>query len=357
MMTSKRILTLCLALWAVMAAATAAMAGGKAVVFVDKTMTGWEEFSDSFRFQAEEQELKQRGYDVEVRYATDKEIRSALEDKEVKVVSFFGHNTSYKDLPTLGNFDIDGLLEPMRRDLLKKYRAEGLSMNEANEKANAEVGAFSFGKQEVRNFSCFSMSDTKLADALVAPGGVYKGTPKMLTACPLNLIAYYEVADFTLSTYKVPYARGEDYKALAQEVQDRMQTLDRARLEALMANAGVKVPADFYACLCRRTTVEGVGSGHRYVDGKCIWTGVLGGTSEVQITGRGNEADWGYCLGQVTVPTAAYPDGAQMQDIVSARIRVLRGEEVGIAPPAPPPPPAPSNTIVPAIPPIVTPKR
>ena len=57
--------------------------------------------------------------------------------------------------------------------------------------------------------------------------------------------------------------------------------LEHGRFKELVKKYDFKVSSDFYSCLCHSSGAGGAGGGVRYIGGKCIATGVLGGTWEV----------------------------------------------------------------------------
>lgn len=109
---------------------------------------------------------------------------------------------------------------------------------------------------------------------------------------------------------------------------DKIRKLDKARFEALMENAGVRVPDDFYRCLCAALAQGGVGGGWTIKEGACYSVGVLGGLSRVDMSGGDSAKAWQGCLDRVPVPWNGLPDGARMHDILIGRLRELPGRAI-----------------------------
>lgn len=336
-------------------ASEAAAAGRKAVIFISTDQTGWQRLTSSPRNFFDVLELEGMGYDAEFRTASIDAIAEAIADDNVKAISYFGHGSG----ATMESIGAKGWVDQIDLYLMKKYRSEGMSLAEARAKADEKLKGRNFGKEMVRNYSCHSLSDDSLAKLLVKPGGYYWGVPHGLTNCPspANIDnPLTEKSDYLLTAYRVPYALDPTLKPLSDKIVKRLKTMQREKLEALLATIGEQAPVDFYACLCAHTTVYGAGAGHSYALGKCIRTGPLGGQSEVPITGVNNQADWDLCLAEKKIYSANYPYGTSIQDaLVDAVLKRHKADtpEVGDKAPASSAP----VTIEPAIPPVVRPER
>lgn len=91
----------------------------------------------------------------------------------------------------------------------------------------------------------------------------------------------------------------EDIPPIMQFVDNRLKliedliSLDHQKFKKLVDDFDMKVTKDFYSCLCHSTGAGGVGGGVRYTGGKCMATGVLGGTWEVPLANTSKI--WSYC--------------------------------------------------------------
>jgi hypothetical protein len=169
----------------------------RAVIFVSPGMTTFEEAVSQPRMIVEDAYLRSKGYKVEVRIGDKKEILKSLLDGNVQAISYFGHGSG----STMENLDAQGWRDTAKSQLYKRYIQSGLPREQALKK----VEAHNFGKDLVRNFSCFSLADHSLAHTLVKPGGSYFGTPKALVNCPTPRQLLTDEA-FFLTEYKVPRA-------------------------------------------------------------------------------------------------------------------------------------------------------
>ena len=183
----------------------------RAVIFMDPDVTPHERRFQDARVRDERAYYEARGYVVEVQDAptkaalTDK-ILAALMASEVKAVSFFGHGYG----PDAKGATSTLLFENAHfwRDLLyrahrKALAAQGETGVDANRKArrlgqNAQL-------EIMRNHSCSSLRDTRMAEALVAPGGSYFGVKGLYSTCVTPAALFWEI-DWNLTEYVMPKA-------------------------------------------------------------------------------------------------------------------------------------------------------
>lgn len=176
---------------------TPAPSGKKAVIFISGETTAFETAVTLPRVGYEQTWLEEKGYSIEVHHGTLESILEAMVDPEVKAFSYFGHGTG----ATIENLDAKDWQLQIENRLMRKFRAQGLSKQEAS----AKIKEFRVDKELVRNFSCYSLNDTALAKKIVKVGGSYWGSPKAVVTCPTPSQSW-SGDDFLLSEYIVPGA-------------------------------------------------------------------------------------------------------------------------------------------------------
>lgn len=176
----------------------------RAVIFIDPEVTFYESQFQYHRIEIERGLYIAYGYDVEIKKATEDEIVAAIVSGDTDHISFFGHGHG-SDNPsatsTMLFLNATAWKARVQFELVKKYRAEGLSPTEARERANRE--SQNFGLEGMRNHSCSSLVDTTLAEAFVKPGGTYSGVGGLYVSCPTPMALLSDV-DFFLDDYIVP---------------------------------------------------------------------------------------------------------------------------------------------------------
>jgi len=200
-----RFLALLLALVA-LAGAAAAGNGKQAVIFLDDNVTDWERMFQSPRILYEKSWYEDQGYTVTLRRAADREIVAAVMNPDVGAVSFFGHGydpTAPEATSSMMFIDASGWSNRIFRALRQKYIDEGLSGSAATAKARKERDGIKL--DTLRVHACSSLVDTKLAMALVRPGGSYYGVSGLYAPCPTPSALFMDVS-FMLQLYVVPGA-------------------------------------------------------------------------------------------------------------------------------------------------------
>lgn len=176
--------------------------GGKtAVIYISGDISAFETATSVPRIEFERMWLESQGYNVEMRHGTVESIAEGMADPIVKAFSYFGHGSG----ATIESLDAKGWQVQLENFLLKKYRAAGMSRDQAL----AQIKSLKIDKELVRNVSCYSLSDTSLAKKLVKPGGSYWGSADPVVNCPTPS-QLWTGADLLLTEYKVP--AGQDIR-------------------------------------------------------------------------------------------------------------------------------------------------
>ncbi|HYE65756.1 MAG TPA: hypothetical protein VD966_09235, partial [Pyrinomonadaceae bacterium] len=182
-------------------------AGKKAIIFFSPGLSardltfiegggvlGWRE-----RRQEEFDYLRAQGYSVTEEVGSRENILRALLDKEVRAISYFGHN-AYEDKPTIEDDDAKGWKLKVSGELQRRYSRQGLSPDEAFRRAVAE--SQNFGLELVRNMSCWSLANTSLAQQFVKPSGRYFGVRSRFSPCR-SPMTFCGISSCELEEYRV----------------------------------------------------------------------------------------------------------------------------------------------------------
>jgi hypothetical protein len=184
----------------------------QAIIFISPDLTGSQEdwnYVSNIRYEIAFYESQ--GYSIIVATGTEKTITEAILNRNTNAITFIGHGglgSGRKEgasQPTL-IFDAQTWRLTIGSKLLEKYLAENYSQEAAIAKAQRETENFGF--DYVRNYSCFSLCNTTIADLFVKPGGKYWGTPTYYSAMPLG--AVFNMSDFWLTEYNRPLEEPED---------------------------------------------------------------------------------------------------------------------------------------------------
>jgi len=187
-----------------LAASAVAQTTKQAIIFVDPEVLQYadESFFTSMNEGYEWAYYQAHGYSVSFQPATEDNIVAAALDGNTRAMSFFGHGfTSSGATSTILYIDDEAWMSNVFTALRTRYIAAGLSKTEATRRADEE--SQNFGFDVVRNHSCGSLIDTRLAHQFVRPGGSYFGVPALYYPCPTPY-ALGEGADWTLEEYIVP---------------------------------------------------------------------------------------------------------------------------------------------------------
>lgn len=196
---------LILLMFGVIFAGTAANAGPRAVIFLDPEVTLYESFFQQDRIKYELFGYQAMGYEVEFKKATEEEIVNTIMAGDTDYISFFGHGHGPDNPSATSTMLFMRATDWKARvfaELVKKYRAEGLSAADARSRANRE--SQNFGLEGMRNHSCSSLVDTTLAEQFVKPGGTYSGVGGLYVSCPTPMALYSDVS-LILDDYIVPF--------------------------------------------------------------------------------------------------------------------------------------------------------
>ncbi|MCP5374457.1 MAG: hypothetical protein H6907_22200 [Hyphomicrobiales bacterium] len=185
-------------------AAAAAAAPKIAVILIDPDVSSYERAFQEPRIIHERMYYENLGYRVAYQEANVKVMVSAIMDKRVEAISFFGHGMD----PSQAGAQSSILKLPAATwrqtvfgALLRHYRKGGYPQQMSFQMASK--GAQNFGFQVVRNHSCSSLIDTDIARQFVRPGGSYFGARSSYAPCPTPMALLSDVS-WRLTEYRVP---------------------------------------------------------------------------------------------------------------------------------------------------------
>jgi hypothetical protein len=178
----------------------------RAVIFLDEQVTEYERMFQSPRILLEKAYYEDLGYEVTLWRASDGDIVQALLNPAIAAVSFFGHGydpTAPEATSSMLFVDANGWSDRIFSALRQGYIDAGMSGQAATARARDESKNVKL--DVLRNHSCASLVDTRLAEALVRPGGSYFGVRGLYAPCPTPMQLIQDVS-FLLEEYVVPRA-------------------------------------------------------------------------------------------------------------------------------------------------------
>ncbi len=199
-------------IWSILLLSTnvSAQAAKQAILFIDPSVTYYESYFQEPRIKSERDYYEWFGYEVTIQVATEENIVAAILDGKTRAISFFGHGNG-PDSPgatsTLLQMRESDWQARVYMELRRRYAAEGMPADEAKERASDRVQNFGF--DIMRNHSCSSLIDTRLAEVFVRGGGSYYGSPALYSACPTPT-ALFSDTSWLLEEYIVPFIATRD---------------------------------------------------------------------------------------------------------------------------------------------------
>lgn len=190
----------------VLAAPVAADPETRAVIFVDPEITPFEHRFLDKRIESESFFYQFMGHEVVIKEASEDEIVATIIEGQTDFISFFGHghgSDNQDATSTVLFLNADTWKARVYVELVRKYQAEGLTAQQARNRANLE--SQNFGFEGMNNHSCSSLVDTSLAEVFVKPGGTYSGVRGLYVPC-LTPSAVWSDVSFILDDYVVPLA-------------------------------------------------------------------------------------------------------------------------------------------------------
>lgn len=152
-----------------------------AILYISPDLTGSDKTNAEDRAAQEADALRKQGYKVVEKPAHEQDILDDLWNG-VEAVAFFGHggtDTSGNATSTFAGRTAEGWKASIFSDFRLRYVKQGMTLEDAERKTNARLARL--GIKLMRNFSCRSLHDRKIADLFVDRGGRYYGAPSTLT--------------------------------------------------------------------------------------------------------------------------------------------------------------------------------
>lgn len=193
------------------AAAQSLFGNKQAVIFMDPDVTSHERWFQDFRVEDEQAYYARLGYKVQVVTAPTKDelvaqIFDALLDPKVTAMSFFGHGfgpDAYGATSTVlyenAQFWDRGKFTTLRKELAATTSLTGPELTKAARRA-AEEARFDI----MRNHSCSSLIDTRIAYSFVKPGGSYFGVRGAYATCATPAALIWDI-DWELEEFVIPH--------------------------------------------------------------------------------------------------------------------------------------------------------
>ena len=182
----------------------------QAVIFMDPDVTSRERWFQDFRVEEEQAYYAKLGYEVQIVTAPSKDklaakIFAALLDPDISAMSFFGHGfgpdaegaTSTVLYENAQYWDREKFLT-LRNKMAAGGKLSGRDLTKAARRA-AEEARFDI----MRNHSCSSLLDTRIAHSFVKPGGRYFGVKGLYSTCMTPAALFWDI-EWELEEYVVP---------------------------------------------------------------------------------------------------------------------------------------------------------
>ena len=182
----------------------------QAVIFMDPDVTSRERWFQDFRVEEEQEYYAKLGYKVQVVTAPSKDklaamIFDTLLDPDITAMSFFGHGygpdaegaTSTVLYENAQYWDREKFLA-LRNKMAAEGKLSGRDLTKAARRA-AEDARFDI----MRNHSCSSLLDTRIAYSFVKPGGSYFGVRGLYSTCATPGALFWDIS-WELEEYVIP---------------------------------------------------------------------------------------------------------------------------------------------------------
>lgn len=153
----------------------------KAYIFISDKLSWRHRLFAGYKVNHIKKFYEAKGYEVHLMTVKDAHaLLDTLVDKpEIKAIAYFGHGAGPEPgksiaTPTMEDMDASSLKNTMNMKLKFEYNERGMSMEEAQAKADEQLKD-GFGFDYAYIHACYSYDDTSLAELLVKKGGVFWG--------------------------------------------------------------------------------------------------------------------------------------------------------------------------------------
>ncbi len=148
-----------------------------AVFAVSPGVSNYERWWISGKMKRIQEFYRAQGYEIQVvQIKTGDEIPEALGNPATRALAYFGHART----PTIESSNAASLGSAIHGNLLRRYRAQGMNQQEANQAATQRSTRPNLDYAYIH--TCHSLDDNSLRDYLVKPGGTYWGKEGLLWA-------------------------------------------------------------------------------------------------------------------------------------------------------------------------------